>query len=263
MSVKSNISIHYSFLYFCFTLGGCLFLFGKCGLINAVISLIIGVLSFIIFYYTISKCSLISKVARFLISFVAISTLVFTFCEFAKFTSFEILIYTPRFLIISLFVFIITVFSMSKEKAILKFCLVFGAIMIVFCLSVFIAGLSNFSLDNFECLPGVSLKEIIRNYLIIFFPAALPLINRKDSLKSGVVGIGVAGIIFVLFSTFTVCTFGFLNEKIPYPILALCDTVNSGRIFTRLGYFFYFVIYICGLIRATICIKVIKTTYSS
>ena len=261
MSTKSNIDLNIFSLYFCCTLGGCLFLFGKCGLLNALISFIAGIISFILCYGILNSKIKDTKVFQFLLVIVTVLTLVYTFCEFAKFTAKQILIFTPHFAIIFLFVLIIAVFTRSKKQAFLKFSLLSAFIILVFCLIIFIAGLSNFSPHNSKCLPAISLKEILRNYFIIFFPSVIPAANVKNSRFSGILGLLAAGIIFILFSTFTIFTFGYLNEKINYPILALCDTVNIGRIFTRLGYLFYFVIYVCGLIRTVICLKTIRNIY--
>ena len=260
--MTKNLDIKDTALYFCYTLGGCLFLFGKCGILNMLISFVAGIISFFLLSLFCKTKFSENKAFKLLMVSLCAFVVAYTFMEFAKFTTARILITTPRFAIVILFAGIISVFSAAKEKAVYKFCLLFMIVGSILCMVVILASLANFEATNLDCLPGFEFKEIARNYLIIFLPCFIPGIKASHSVKSGVLGISLAAAIIIIFSLLTVCTFGRLNDILDYPILSLADTINSGRIFTRLGSFFHAVIYVTGLIRCVISIIKIKYIFN-
>lgn len=261
MKTKVNIDLHNIALYFCFTLGGCLFLFGHCGILNMFVSYIVGLISFVLFYYFCRLPFCKTAAGKYLLTVFCVITKLFIFIEYLKFTTKRILLYTPNAAIVLLFLAVITVFCFSKEMAIKKFSLLFSFVGMFLCLFIIIAALSNFEFSNAECMPNLELKEILRNYFIIFFPLFIPSVNSDKSLASGIIGITAASVIIIAFSTLTVCTFGRLNTYLDYPILALSDTINYGKIFTRLGFYLHAVIYVTGLIRCAISLKRIKSIW--
>lgn len=222
------------------------------------ISFLLGTLSFCAFYYLSKTRIADTALYKLTVAAVCVFVTAYTFIEFAKFTVKRILFFTPRFAIALLFAGIIAVFCFASEKALIKFCLLFSLIAVLFCSLIILASSFNFEFSNFDCLPGVDVREITKNYLIIFMPLFIPSVKRKPSFLSGLYGIGAASFLIIVFSLLTVCTFGELNDMLDYPVLALSDTVNSGRIFTRLGLYLDAVIYVSGLIRCVFSLKTAK-----
>lgn len=202
-----------------------------------------------------------SPLFRFMISGVCIAVFIFTFVKFTDFTLDRVLLHTPRAAVALFFAAVVGCFLFAKTRAIEKFCLLALVVSLVFCAVIMLAAANNFEFSNADCLPGADMKEILHNFFIIFFPAFIPALDGRRSIPSALAGFSLAAAVFIGFSLFTVFNFGKVNELLTYPVLALSDTVNIGRIFTRLGSLLQAIIFVTCLIRCVVSLKAVKALY--
>ena len=208
MKINLKIDLHSTALFFCFTTGGCLFLFGKCGIINVFFAFLSGILTLIVFHFVLIPLCLKTKPARVILAVLCAGTFLYTFIKYTDFTKATLLLYTPRAAIALIFVAAAAGITVSRDRTIKKFCLLTGIVSIVFSLIIFGAAALNFEVTNISCLPSFELKEVFRTYIIMFFPVFIPAIYKKPDLLSAGFGVTVSFILLFIFSLFTVCTFG-------------------------------------------------------
>ena len=187
-----------------------------------------------------------------------------TFKALTEFVSAVMLPETPMFFIVAVLLVAVIYFFIQKEKSILKFGLISGVLTATAVVFFFVSAADRYDLRNIFIFRLPSFRELIfqlKPYLInpVLQVAVLPVflkgVLRENKLKSGFFGVLVGGIFLGLGILSSVLLFSpEIAGVLQFPFSSAVSTVTVGRLFTRLDGFAYFVYFVCGLSKITVCV---------
>lgn len=187
-----------------------------------------------------------------------------TFRALTEFVSVVMLPETPMFLIVVVFLVVVIYFFLQKEKSILKFALISGVLTVIAVVFFFVSASDRYDFRNIFIFRLPSWGELIsqlKPYLnnpvagVVVLPVFLRGVLKDNKLKSGIFGV-LAGGIFLGFGILSsVLLFSpEIAGELDFPFSSAVSTVTVGRLFTRLDGFAYFVYFVCGLSKITVCV---------
>lgn len=187
-----------------------------------------------------------------------------TFKALTNFVSAVMLPETPLFLIVAVFLVAVIYFFFQKEKSILKFDLICGVLTTAAVIFFFVTASDRYDFRNIFIFRLPNVKELIsqlKPYLInpvvgvVVLPVFLKGVLREKKLKSGIFGVIAGGIFLGLGILSSVLLFSpEIAGILQFPFSSTVSIVTVGRLFTRLDGFAYFVYFVCGLSKITVCI---------
>lgn len=249
LKIKSEHEIS---LFYLFTLGGSLFTFGKCGALCLVFAAFLGALTL---FLAMKLKNFENPIYLWALASLCILSGIYTFSKFVIFIKQKQLFYTSVMLIGILFAAVIFYFIFCRKKVLVKFSLLAFIITVAFFTLLFFTTVKNADFSKIKLSLSFDLKESLRVYFLLFFPSFIPAFWFGGNYKNAFLGQTGAGVTLLVFVVLTYCTFGKINTRLNSPILALVDTANVGRVFTRLDAFLLSIIYLSCLVRSGVSFK--------
>ena len=194
-----------------------------------------------------------------------------TLIVFLQFISKTLLPKSQNFWVLLLFLVPLIYFCFRKTTEILNFSLISGVACGLLLIFFFFATLKDFNLENIYIYSFPKVKNLFYQALPYVKSVTLPTAvlalyakQHKTSKTVAITGICV-GNAFLLVSIFnSVLLFGAkMSGEFNYPYAMAISTVTFGNLFSRLDGFSYFIYFVTTLIKATVCIKVIKSEIGS
>lgn len=173
---------------------------------------------------------------------------------------------TPRFVVAIIFVGLVLLIALSKNKVIKMFSLVSFWVIVV--CAVFMFALSfrqaRFSLIK-ENLP-VNIKQSAiqaTTYFIHSFGQIFTVIlfighkKRADAKRTQLLGVGAAGaFLFICLIQVLLLLGPDVTELLKFPYAAATASVAAGRSYNRMDSFTYYIYFICSLIKSAVILSV-------
>ncbi len=265
--MKNSFSLHYFMLASCFVLGnGILAL--PCE--NADMYTFLGyIISSVLVVAVFCLCSFLwDKSVLFLVPVSIYSLFVGaeSFRSIAEFSHKVILPNTaPIWIYLSLGITVLF-FALKGQAGLLKFSLIsavlVGGVIIFFA----IASADRFDFRNIYIFSLPTLKNItaqtapyFKNTVAsaILLPIYFGLLSAEKRKKYEILGViwGLALLGLGILTSLLLFTPSFAG-KLEFPFNSAVSTVTVGRLFTRLDGFAYFVYFVCGIIKITVCLYI-------
>ncbi len=177
---------------------------------------------------------------------------------------------TYRFFIAVLLAGVIIYFSLKKQENILKFSLLMGTLVFIIIAFFLVASSANYNTRNIFVFRLPSLKNAIgqiKPYFLGFVAEAslIPIylrftLNRYNK-KTAFAGAVAGGCLLGLCILASILLFGVETaSSLEFPFSSAVSTVTVGRLFTRLDGLIYFVNFVCGSIKITVCLFTVKSS---
>lgn len=188
-----------------------------------------------------------------------------SFSDLIGFVSRVVLSRTPKFFIAVILGFTVLYFVTRKKENLIKFSLISGVLTLLVVIFFFAAASPKYDLQNifiFRLPDGADFCQQIEPYLInplihsFLLPVYFKLAFQRVYVKEGTVGSLTGAVLLGMCVLASILLFGadFAGE-LSYPFNSAVSTVNVGRLFTRLDGFAYFIYFVCGLIKITMCVS--------
>lgn len=226
-----------------------------------------GLPIYMIFIRLISKVNInngvLKKIVSVLLGIFVLYLAAKSFHTVAAYFSLAVLTKTPVWLILSAFFILVFIAAVCGGDAVKKFTMLgfLSATVLIIILAVISFKNLEISLMSRPKLNAEFFKTVAK-YIVIIFVFSSEILpfqkkggNKKEFLKSTVLGIGVGAVLLTLVVANSVLVFGenyAAEMKFPYSFAV--STFSLGTLFTRLDGFAYFIILTLNFLKGALCI---------
>ena len=232
-----------------------------------IFAFLIGLPIYIIFIRLVSKISIdngvLKKTVSLLLSVFVLYLCAKSFHTVAEYFSLAVLTKTPVLLILSAFFILVFYAAVCGGDAVKKFTLLGFLAVAVLIIILAVISFKNLelSLVSRPKFSGNFFKTVAK-YIVIIFVFSSEILpfqkkggNKKEFLKSTVLGIGVGALLLTLVVANSVLVFGEnYSGEMAFPYSFAVSTFSLGTLFTRLDGFAYFIIVTLNFLKGALCI---------
>lgn len=167
---------------------------------------------------------------------------------------------------------VLTVFVISSNNAIYKYCFLSAVISAAFIIITFIGGIKSFDMSQLKAAVNFSfdtLPDALKMFLHCFSSLAAAvmfvwLTKKEAHQKTLFFGVSAGFVATALCLVQSILVLGTASDS-DYPYTKAVGVISSGSLFTRLDGLVYWVFFAAVLVRTAVCLKtvllIIKTVF--